>query len=52
VSYAGKPQTGARVSTDGSFSVYVVANSVLPGNRRVTATNGEQTATAMFMQQL
>jgi DNA-directed RNA polymerase specialized sigma24 family protein len=52
VSYAGKPQTGARVGTDGSFSVYVIANSVLPGNRRVTATNGEQTATAIFMQQL
>ncbi|HVV75889.1 MAG TPA: hypothetical protein VHC43_07620 [Mycobacteriales bacterium] len=52
VSYAGKPQTGARVAADGTFAVYVVANSVLPGTRRVTATNGEQSATATFMQQL
>jgi DNA-directed RNA polymerase specialized sigma24 family protein len=52
VSYAGKPQTGSRVSADGTFSVSVIANSVLPGNRRVTATNGEQSATAIFTQQL
>jgi DNA-directed RNA polymerase specialized sigma24 family protein len=52
VSYAGKPQTGARVAADGSFTVSVIANAVLPGNRRVTATNGEQSATAIFMQQL
>ncbi len=52
VSYAGKPQQGVRVSEDGTFSVYVIANSVLPGNRRVTATNGEQSATATFTQQL
>ncbi|HVS69282.1 MAG TPA: hypothetical protein VHE56_12070 [Mycobacteriales bacterium] len=52
VSYAGKPQTGARVSSEGTFSVYVVANSVLPGNRKVLASNGEQSASATFMQQL
>ena len=52
VSYAGKPQTGSRVSADGTFSVDVVANSVIPGARRVTATNGEQSAAATFMQQL
>ncbi|HWC35725.1 MAG TPA: hypothetical protein VG650_12980 [Mycobacteriales bacterium] len=52
VSYAGKPQAGTRVSADGTFAVTVVANAVLPGTRRVTATNGDQSATATFMQQL
>jgi hypothetical protein len=52
VSYAGKPEAGSQVHDNGTFSVYVVANAVLPGSRRVTATNGEQSATAVFMQQL
>jgi DNA-directed RNA polymerase specialized sigma24 family protein len=52
VSYAGQPQTSRVARADGTFSTYVVANSVLPGNRRVTATNGDQSATATFTQQL
>jgi hypothetical protein len=52
VSYAGKPQTSATAGADGSFSAVVVANSVLPGNRKVTATNGDQSATATFNQHL
>jgi DNA-directed RNA polymerase specialized sigma24 family protein len=51
VSYAGKPEAGSRVAKDGTFSVYVVANAVLPGSRRITATNGDQSVTVMFMQQ-
>ncbi|HVT20218.1 MAG TPA: hypothetical protein VHE57_02365 [Mycobacteriales bacterium] len=52
VSYAGKPQNSARVRSDGTFSTDVVANAVLPGARKVTATDGDHTITATFMQQL
>jgi DNA-directed RNA polymerase specialized sigma24 family protein len=52
LSYAGKPQSSARVHADGTFTGSVVANAFLPGARRVTATDGEQSANATFMQQL
>ena len=52
VSYAGKPQSSARVRSDGTFSASVIANAFLPGQRRVTVTNGDQSAAATFVQQL
>lgn len=52
VSYAGKPQSTVRAAADGTFTADVIANSVIPGTRRVTATNGDQSATATFMQEL
>jgi DNA-directed RNA polymerase specialized sigma24 family protein len=52
ISYAGQQQTSVTANASGSFSTTVVANSVLPGNRRVTATNGNQSATATFNQHL
>ncbi len=52
VSYAGQNQTSVTADPDGAITAHVVANSVLPGNRRVTASNGDQSATATFNQQL
>jgi DNA-directed RNA polymerase specialized sigma24 family protein len=52
VSYAGQPQNSARVTAAGTFTTSVVANAVLPGQRRVTATDGDQSATAIFLQKL
>jgi hypothetical protein len=52
VSYAGHPQSSAQVDSQGSFTASVVANSVLPGNRRVTVTDGTLTVTATFNQHL
>ncbi|MGN6475479.1 MAG: zf-HC2 domain-containing protein, partial [Mycobacteriales bacterium] len=52
VSYAGKPQTSVHAAADGSFSANVIANSVIPGARKVSASNGSQSASATFMQQL
>jgi DNA-directed RNA polymerase specialized sigma24 family protein len=52
VSYAGQQQTTAQADDRGNFSAQVVANSVLPGNRKVTASNGQQSASATFMQRL
>jgi DNA-directed RNA polymerase specialized sigma24 family protein len=51
VSYAGKPQSSARVNSAGSFTTSVVANAFLPGQRVVTATDGEHTVKATFNQQ-
>jgi hypothetical protein len=51
VSYAGKPQTSARVRADGSWQASLVANAFLPGSRRVSATDGQTTVNALFLQQ-
>jgi DNA-directed RNA polymerase specialized sigma24 family protein len=51
VSYAAKPQTSARVNSDGSWSASVVANAFLPGQRVVTVTDGPHTVHAFFTQQ-
>lgn len=52
VSYAGRPAGSARVHNDGTFSAHAVANSVLPGGRKVTATDGSYVMTAIFNQHL
>lgn len=52
VSYAGQEQRSVTAGSDGTFTTDVVANSVLPGKERVTATNGQQTVTATFTQHL
>ncbi len=51
VSYAARPQTSARVNSDGTWSASVVANALLPGQRIVTATDGPHTVHAFFTQQ-
>lgn len=51
LSYAAKPQTSARVNSDGTWSASVVANSFLPGQRIVTVTDGPHTVHAFFTQQ-
>jgi hypothetical protein len=51
VSYAAKPQTSARVNSDGTWSASVVANAFLPGQRIVTVTDGPHTVHAFFTQQ-
>jgi hypothetical protein len=51
VSYAAKPQSSARVNSDGTWSASVVANAFLPGERIVTVTDGPHTVHAFFTQQ-
>jgi hypothetical protein len=50
LSYAAKPQTSARVNSDGTWSASVLANSFLPGERIVTVTDGPHTVHAFFTQ--
>jgi hypothetical protein len=52
VSYAGRPAGNARVNRSGVFTGHAVANSVLPGARRVTVTDGGFSVTATFNQHL
>ncbi len=52
VSYAGHPQSSAQVDQQGSFTAHAVANSVLPGNRRVVVTDNGLSVTASFNQHL
>lgn len=50
VSYAGRPASSAHVDSAGDFTAHAVANSVLPGARRVTVHDGSFAITATFTQ--
>jgi hypothetical protein len=53
LSYAGGRSTAtARVGATGSFAGHLQAEALVPGDRTVTATDGSNSASAHFTQQL
>jgi hypothetical protein len=51
LSYAnGRSTSTARVDANGSFTGHLQANSLVPGNQTVTATDGSKSASAQFAQ--
>jgi hypothetical protein len=52
VRYAGQPSASAVVNSQGDFHAHVVANSLVPGERKVVVHDGKYAATAIFTQTL